>query len=1441
MNFKNLGGVWGLKFFQKKRGAPATSRRKPRGAQEEDLEGLGPGARDEHPAAQAVFDPGAQPGRAPHLGGGVLDRAGGVHGIYHETGVGIHEKGVAQPITLVGDREAPAARVALEADGGDDAGERHPQGAADVATDGHHEGDAVGVERAVHVAHADHLVDLAVAVFIHATLAGLGGQRVDEDVGVVAVAVFDGDAVAVGISAFGLDGWDRAGLVGAVAVLVDVVFADVVGPRMHARIGVVAVATDQHHPGLVEAGGEGRRVVAVAVQVEVGVPDGRGEVFVHVAVAVVVRAVAVLGGVRVHTRVVVVAVAPVGGVAGGLCAGVGQGELVAEPVLVFVREPDVGVERRGFVDRAVAVGVDPVAELVGAGVDHRVRVVAVAVGFGEAVAVVVVGVRAFVHHAVAVVIDAVRRLGRAGVHGGIAVVAVRDGGVAVAVHVPGRAAVIGQAVAVVVGRVVADLARTWVGARIRVVAVAVGFEPTVAVTVRGRALEIFAITVVVEAVAADLRGARVDVGVGLVAVDLVVVAIGIDVGQIRAVAVLVDPVVGDLGGRGADVRIAVVAVGAGVAVAIAVDEGAAVGIEVIHDAVAVVVEAVGAVLSRTWKDVGILVVAVAHVDAEAVAVPVDVVAVEVETVAVVVQAVAADLGTRRVDGRIRIVAVEHCGVAVAVRVLVDAVVVDHTVAVLVRAVTDLHDVGIDIRIGIVAVTADQHIPAHDETGSDGSGVVTVAVEVRVRVPGGCGDTVVDHAVAVVVRAVAVLGGAGVDAVIGVEAVAVIGHVARGLVAGDSRDGGVAVGVGVGVGVPGGCIRRVVFVHVAVAVVVVPVAVLGGRRVDGGQGVVAVGRIGDVAHRNFAGVDRVGRVAVAIDVTVVVPGGSVHAAIVDLAVAVVIEAVAEFGRAREGRRIAVVALFAGRETVAVQVGIADRAVTVVVVRIGAVVLGDAGVEVGVEVVAVTVQGDVTAGLVAGDHDRGTIAVAVLITILVPGGSVESVVLIAEAVAVVVDPIAVLGGAREGRGLGVVAVASGGDVASRRIASENARAGAGVFQTLAVAVAVRVRVEPGGDVFVDRTITVVIELVARLGSGRVGGGVGVIAVARVRDVARGLVAGAHARDSIAVVVAVRVRVEHVHDTFIDHAVAVLIHTVAELGRSRVHEIVEIVAIARVGHEARGLGAGGTRELGIAVAIHVDVGVPDGRVDGVVIVDLAVAVVVATVAVLGFARAHARVGVVAVGGVRGVAGRSLAGHDGLQGAAVAVGVEVGVELGHDVLVHVAVAVVVDQVAELDRGRVDGRVEVVAVGGVEDVVLALVGLAVGGIAEAVAVVVVAPGLELLDTGVVGGGAGVGRLLRTVRVLIRAVAGTDGHAVSHVGVAVVLVEDAVPVEIGEHGTTRQDGERERDESRHGDQSPWSGTQESFVSCLCVGGWFEVFHQAVRPAGGVITKEKFAT
>lgn len=357
------------------------------------------------------------------------------------------------------------------------------------------------------------------------------------------------------------------------------------------------------------------------------------------------------------------------------------------------------------------------------------------------------------------------------------------------------------------------------------------------------------------------------------------------------------------------------------------------------------------------------------------------------------------------------------------------------------------------------------------------------------------DQVDCGAVAVVVHAV----------VVDVDGVRVDGGVAVVAVVAAGRDGHVAVAVHVvGVG-----LARVAGVGVggtdqiaAVAVLVDAVLTdLGGTGVDAPVAIVAVRVVRDVAGRRGAGFSDDGGIAVAIAVGVGVEG-ELHA-LVDEAVAVVVHAVADFGGAVLDGRVGVVAVRAVRIaiTVAVRIGVFAGEVVAVAVLVDGVVadLGGVRVDGGVDVVAVVAVEDPQAFRrnAATDSCEHGSAVAVAIAVVVDDSGVEAT-LVDLVVAVVVEVVADFGGAGVDARTRVIAVRTAVGIAIGPIAGDDRVA----IDTEAVTVGIGVpglAAEHAGIGVVNEAVAVVVDIVADFGGAGVDGGVGVVAVEAVVDVA------------------------------------------------------------------------------------------------------------------------------------------------------------------------------------------------------------------------------------------------------------------------------------------------------------------------------------------------------
>lgn len=202
-------------------------------------------------------------------------------------------------------------------------------------------------------------------------------------------------------------------------------------------------------------------------------------------------------------------------------------------------------------------------------------------------------------------------------------------------------------------------------------------------------------------------------------------------------------------------------------------------------------------------------------------------------------------------------------------------VINLAITVVVDAVAELGRAVVDLHVGVVAVrVAGDHVERR-ALARDHRRLVRAAGTVAVRVVVVRGTDLgflVHRTVAVVVRAVAGLRGAGVDVGRGVVAVGVVVDEAAGPIAGAHDDLGGAEPVAVRVQVPGGLVCRRV-VRDTIAVVVLAVAALRRAGVNPGLGVLAVGVVVDERRGTVdAGGDGDGRrrVAVAIVVRVGVP-------------------------------------------------------------------------------------------------------------------------------------------------------------------------------------------------------------------------------------------------------------------------------------------------------------------------------------------------------------------------------------------------------------------------------------------------------------------------------------------------------------------------------------------------------------------------------------------
>ena len=475
------------------------------------------------------------------------------------------------------------------------------------------------------------------------------------------------------------------------------------------------------------------------------------------------------------------------------------------------------------------------------------------------------------------------------------------------------------------------------------------------------------------------------------------------------------------------------------------------GAAVVHDAVAVIVDAVAG-FPRAGVDGYITVIAVTGqtggehpatnhlkiIGTITVTVRVLVVfwtAVIRNAVAVVVDPVA-DLRCRRVNGVVSVVtvAVHQDGegsaakeliiigaitIAVIILVILDATVVHYAIAVIVYSVAGFSRAGVDGRITVVAVRVVGHVTANGKCLKNIG--IAVAVSVEILVPEGA--TLIGHAIAIIVKTIAAFGRAGIDGRIAIVTVA--GHrggkntAAKHLII----TGTVTVAVRILVVLGTAVIRN------AVAVIINAVTNLRCRGMNGVVSIVTV--TGQVGGKGAPGKQLVtpGTVSVAVIILVVL-----GAAFVRNAVAVIINTVTGFRHAGMDGRVTVI----------------------------------------------TITGHGGGKGPAADQLKIIGAVSVTVIILVVLGAA----FVHDAVTVVINAITGFGGAGIDGRITVIAVRVIGHVPGRGKGLKNIR--------VAKAVAVAVKI-PGGAAFVRNTVTVIVNTVTGFNGSWIDGRIAIITVA------------------------------------------------------------------------------------------------------------------------------------------------------------------------------------------------------------------------------------------------------------------------------------------------------------------------------------------------------------
>ncbi len=686
-----------------------------------------------------------------------------------------------------------------------------------------------------------------------------------------------------------------------------------------------------------------------------------------------------------------------------------------------------------------------------------------------------------------------------------------------------------------------------------------------------------------------------------------------------------------------------------------------------------------------------------------------------------VVAIPADGGGVGAGRRAPALAVGTLSVVVAIRVFVvhrapfrpDLVAL--AIAVIVLAVAYFHRTGVDTPVAVVAVAAD--------VGAVGPGrpaqallvavdAITIAVAVLVKVGAG-GRALVHLAVAVVVLGVAQFRSIGVD--IGRLVVAITGAVETRIGCADHVHSLIAVAV---------IIVVAPVVGRAAAVIVQVIADVGHCRMHGIIQVVTVAPALGAYRRRAHG----GHTIIAVVVVVLV------AAVVNAVETIVILVVALLRGARVDQFVVVVAVApaveahrrrplhnhgGGTVTVVVLIAPLVDARGTVVVNVVTLLL-HIRILVKIEVVTVPTLGR---SVFPVRHAQTTlvsrIAVGVIIGVPVEISTSQSPVLIRDAIAVIVQSVALFRGSGLGVRIAVVAIPrhEGGIGAG---SATQALAVVGNPKTVIVKVLV-MYLTPVGPRLIDVAVTVVVEVVAHLARLRIDLGVGVIAIP---GGGRGVVPFRSARALLvvdvapAVFVQVQVVVAAPNCSLLVYLViAVVVYLVAFLLCSRIDKFIAVIAVAqRLGSvEVSGF-AQALLQCDVAVTILVPVEEVGFATAGARFVRLAIAIVVHAVAhFCSLGRDSTRpIVAVTAGGSRVVPGRrAQALGITVEPIPVIVGVLEEEGASHRIgFVHLCVAVIVHTVTELRAVGEDHRILVVAVVSLHRLVRAV------GLAEAFVVV---------------------------------------------------------------------------------------------------------------------------
>ena len=488
------------------------------------------------------------------------------------------------------------------------------------------------------------------------------------------------------------------------------------------------------------------------------------------------------------------------------------------------------------------------------------------------------------------------------------------------------------------------------------------------------------------------------------------------------------------------------------------------------------------------------------------------------------------------------------------------------VAVIVYAVpAELGNAGIDQRIAVVAVTGQGNGNAGAAAGS-GHGYGRIAVAVGIKILVAILTGFIQAAAAVIINTVADFHRAGMNGRIRIVAIRVVGHITRRLNGILDENSRITVVVPVTVLIPG----HTTFVRIAVTVVIDTVpAEFGSGRINGGIIVVTIAVIRDIPGRLKYGLRGHSGVAEFITVDILVPR---HTAVIGRAAAVVVDAVAaDFGSGRINGGIIIVAVTGPAHVTRRRNGIHNgnrgiaECITVNVLIPGHTAFICNEVTVIVQavtdfrrpgmhgrfgIIAVRTVQDISGRLNHGHGRDGTVAVAVTIAVLVPG---QAAFIHGTVTVFIIHTVAHFRRRGIDERITVITVRIVQNI-SGRLGLGHERIG-GIAVTITVAVSV-----PGQAALIGIAVTVVVHTVANLGRARMHGGIAVITVRAVQDISGRLDLSHCGYTRITVIVTVVVLVPG-QAALIAVAVTVVVHTVANLGRTRMHGGIAVITVRAV----------------------------------------------------------------------------------------------------------------------------------------------------------------------------------------------------------------------------------------------------------------------------------------